>query len=68
MKIQKTSEDFTEGEIMFPSPNTSYMEANTQKGRKTEKKGPKRTHMCLGHGLFYTHMNLGHEVCALCTD
>jgi len=31
MKIQEASENITNGGIMFPSPNTSYMEANTQK-------------------------------------
>jgi len=31
MKIQEVSEDLTEGEIMFPGPKTSYMEANTQR-------------------------------------
>jgi hypothetical protein len=33
MKIQQASEEFTEGEIMFLGPMTSYIEANTQKGR-----------------------------------
>jgi len=28
MKIQKASEDFTEGGIMFPSSKTSYIEEN----------------------------------------
>jgi cellobiose-specific phosphotransferase system component IIB len=36
MKIQEASEDFTEREIMFLGPKTSYMEANTQKDGKTE--------------------------------
>jgi len=29
MKIQEASEDFTEGEILFPSSNTFYFEENT---------------------------------------
>jgi len=36
MKIQEASEDITKGGILFPSPKTSYMEANTQ---KDEEKG-----------------------------
>jgi hypothetical protein len=36
MKIQEALEDVTHGEIMFPSPKTSYMEGNTQKDGKTE--------------------------------
>jgi hypothetical protein len=68
MKIQEALEDFTEGGIMFPGPKTTYLEANTQNDGKTEKKGPVCTHMRLGHGEFYTHMHLGHVVCALCTE
>jgi len=34
MKIQEVLEDLTEGEILFPGPKTSYMEANTQKDGK----------------------------------
>jgi len=49
MKIQEASEAFTEGRIMFPWPKTFYMEANTQKDIKMEKKDPKHTHMRLGH-------------------
>jgi len=36
MKIQEASKDFTEGEIMFPGPKTSYMGANTQNDEKLE--------------------------------
>jgi len=51
MKIQEASKEFTEGEYMFPGPETSYMEANTLKDLKMDKKGPERTHMRLGHGV-----------------
>jgi len=36
MQIQETSEDFTEGGIMFPSSKTSYNEANTLKGEENK--------------------------------
>jgi len=36
MKIQEALEDFTEGEIMFQGPKTSYIKANTQMDEKTE--------------------------------
>lgn len=39
MKIQETSEDFTEGGIFFPGFKTAYMEANTQNDGKNEEKG-----------------------------
>ena len=35
MKVQEASKDITKGGIMFPSPKTSYMEANTQKDDET---------------------------------
>jgi len=35
MKIQEISKDITKGRIMFPSPKTSYIEANTQKDEET---------------------------------
>jgi hypothetical protein len=37
MKIREASKDFTEGEILLPSSNTSYIEENTSTGE--EKKG-----------------------------
>jgi len=40
MKIQEVSEDFTEGEILFLGPKTTYMEANAQNdGKKKRKRG-----------------------------
>jgi len=53
---------------MFLGPKTTYMEANTQIDRKTEKKGPEHTHMRLEHSEFHTHMRLGHVVCATYTE
>jgi len=51
MKIQEASEHLTEGEIMFPDPKTSYMEANTQNDKKTKNLGPRSTLMRLGSDL-----------------
>jgi len=34
LKIQKASEDVTEGEILFPSSKTSYIEENTKTGEE----------------------------------
>jgi len=34
MKIQESSKYVTKGGIMFPSSNSSYIEANTQKDKK----------------------------------
>jgi hypothetical protein len=49
MKIQEALEDVTNGEIMFPGPKTSYMEANTQKDGKTEIYVLERTHRLPEH-------------------
>jgi len=44
MKVQEASKDFTEREIMFPGPKTSYMEASVQKDGKTDIYASKHTH------------------------
>jgi len=49
MKIQKVSEHITKGGIMFPSPMTSYMEANTHKDEETSVYAHKHTLMHLQH-------------------
>jgi len=54
MKIQVASKDIAEGEILFPSPNISYMEANTQKNEETYIYAPERTHGRPDHA-FYAH-------------
>jgi len=36
MKIQEAWEDITEGEILFSSPKTTYIEANNQKDEETK--------------------------------
>jgi len=37
-KFQEASEDFTQGEILFPGPKTTYMEANAQNhGKKCSR-------------------------------
>jgi len=36
MKIQEASKDFTKERIMFPNSKTSYIEANTLKGKKKQ--------------------------------
>jgi len=45
-KIQEASEDFTEGEIMFPSFKTSYIKENTSTG---EENGQNNTENALKH-------------------
>jgi len=57
MKIQEVLEDITMRETMFPSPKTSYMEANTQKDEETCGTHRKNT---LGY--------LKHDPCAPSTD
>jgi len=49
MKIQETSEDIIKGGIMFPSPNTYYMEANTQRDEETSDLESETTPMRPGH-------------------
>jgi len=49
LKIQEDLEDITKGEILFPSPKTYYMEANTPKDEETGDYPQKRTLMCLKH-------------------
>jgi len=55
-KIQEVSEDITKGEIMFPSPKTSYMEANNQKDEETCPKFQHGIRACRIQGPHtYTH-------------
>jgi hypothetical protein len=61
MKIQETSEDITKGGILFPSPKTSYMEANTQMTKKQMITHMNLASMRLGH----VAMTSGHLPCSL---
>ena len=50
MKIQEGSGDFTVGEIMFPSSETSQLNTKTKNDGKSKKLGPGGSTMCLEHG------------------
>jgi hypothetical protein len=49
MKIQEASKDISKGEIMFSSPKTSYIKANTQKDEETCDYTQMQTLMRLEH-------------------
>jgi hypothetical protein len=45
MKIQEASEEVTEEGVLFPCSKTSYIKANTRKGKGTDDFSTDDTHM-----------------------
>jgi len=60
MKIQEVSKDIIEGEIVFSSLKTSYMEANIQKDEETKIYAPEHTHRRPKHGPCALSMHFLH--------